>query len=48
LTPPSGFSSISHGAYAAIIAGGVVVLAIPPQIIYRFRRPEWNTDPDRP
>jgi amino acid transporter len=48
LTPPSGFSSISHGAYAAIIAGGVIVLAVPPQIIYRFRRPEWNTDPDGP
>ena len=30
--------------YAAIIATGVVVLAIPPQIIYKFRRPAWATD----
>ena len=46
LTPPSGYSSTPWGIYAAIILGGVVVLAIPPQIIYRFRRAEWSTDAD--
>ncbi len=44
LTPPAGYSSLSSGAYAAIVAGGVLILAIPPQFIYRFRKPEWNTD----
>jgi glutamate:GABA antiporter len=46
LTPPSGFSALSHTTYALIIAAGVIVLAIPPQFIYRFRRPEWKTDPE--
>jgi amino acid transporter len=46
LTPPSGYSSTSAGAYAAIVALGVIVLAIPPQFIYRFRRPSWSTDPE--
>lgn len=39
LTPPAGFSSTSPEVYALIVAAGVVVLAIPPQIIYRLRRP---------
>lgn len=46
LTPPSGYSSLSPGAYAAIVAGGVIVLAIPPQFIFHWRKPEWQTDPD--
>jgi amino acid transporter len=46
LTPPAGFSNLSAGTYAAIIASGVIILAIPPQFIYRFRRPAWSTDPD--
>src|SRR4029077_4784272 len=29
LTPPSGFSALSHPTYALIIAAGVIVLAIP-------------------
>ena len=29
------------GLYAAIIVVGVVVLAIPAQLLYHFRRPEW-------
>ena len=29
------------GPYAAIVAVGVVVLAIPAQLLYKFRRPEW-------
>lgn len=44
LTPPAGYSSLSAPAYAAIVGIGVIVLAIPPQFIYRFRRPEWKTD----
>ena len=43
LTPPAGFSALAAGPYAAIIAVGVIVLAIPAQLLYRFRRPEWAT-----
>lgn len=46
LTPPAGYSSLSAGTYAAIVAGGVLALAIPPQVIYRFRKPGWRTDTD--
>jgi amino acid transporter len=44
LTPPSGFTSTPATVYALIIGTGVVVLAVPPQIIYKFRRPAWATD----
>ena len=44
LTPPAGFSDIPAGTYAAIIATGVIVLAIPPQFIYRFRKPSWSSE----
>jgi glutamate:GABA antiporter len=44
LTPPAGFSSVSPTVYALIVAGGVIVLAVPPQIIYRMRRPSWSDD----
>jgi amino acid transporter len=44
LTPPAGYSSLSAGTYAVVIGTGVVLLAIPPQIIHHFRRPEWDTD----
>jgi amino acid transporter len=43
LTPPAGFSALAAGPYAAVIAGGVIVLALPAQLLYRFRRPEWAT-----
>ena len=43
LTPPAGYSSLSSGTYAAIVAAGVIILALPPQLIYRFRRPDWDT-----
>ena len=46
LTPPSGYTSTPVPVYAAIVATGVIVLGIPPQFIYRFRRPAWSTDPD--
>lgn len=45
LTPPAGYSTLSSGAYAAIVAGGVILLALPPQLIYRLRKPSWDTDP---
>jgi len=41
LTPPGGYTTVPAGLYAAIIAAGVVVLAVPAQLLYRFRRPEW-------
>jgi amino acid transporter len=41
LTPPAGFSALAAGPYAAIILGGVILLAIPAQLLYHFRRPEW-------
>ena len=44
LTPPAGFSDVPAGTYAAIIAAGVIVLAIPPQFIYRFRKPSWSSE----
>ena len=44
LTPPAGFSSTSPTVYALIVAAGVIVLAVPPQIIYRMRRPSWSDD----
>ena len=44
LTPPSGYTSTPAVEYAAIVGAGVLVLGIPPQFIYRFRRPSWSTD----
>jgi glutamate:GABA antiporter len=46
LTPPAGFSSTSPTVYALIVAAGVIILAVPPQIIYRLRRPSWSDDPE--
>lgn len=45
LTPPSGFSAASPRTYALVVGGAVVVLALPPLIIHRFRRPAWRSDP---
>ena len=42
--PVPGFSSVSPPVYALIVAGGVIVLAVPPQIIHRMRRPSWSDD----
>ena len=44
LTPPAGYSSLSPATYGAIIAAGVIVLAIPPQFIHHFRKPSWSTE----
>jgi amino acid transporter len=48
LTPPSGFTSIPPAVYAAIVATGVIVLALPPQFIHRYRRASWRTDAEHP
>ena len=41
LTPPAGYTAVPAGLYAAIIVVGVIVLAIPAQLLFHFRRPEW-------
>lgn len=41
LTPPAGYSTMSWQTYAGIVLVGVVVLALPAQILYHFRRPQW-------
>jgi glutamate:GABA antiporter len=49
LTPPAGYSSTSWEVHALIVIVGVFVLAIPAQIIYRYRKPEWSSgDIDEP
>ncbi len=45
LTPPAGYTAVSGGVYAGIVVVGVLVLALPAQLLHRFRRPEW-TDPE--
>jgi amino acid transporter len=40
--PPSQLStSVSPLAYGAILLVGIIILAVPPQIIYHFRSPDW-------
>ncbi len=41
LVPPSQFGSVAKPEYAGILLAGVLLLAVPPQIIYRIRRPSW-------
>ena len=41
LTPPAGYSSTPGWVHAVIVVVGVVVLAIPAQFLYHYRRPEW-------
>ncbi len=40
--PPSQFGGIPPLEYAGIIVAGVLVLGVPPQIIYRLRRDSWR------
>lgn len=42
LVPPAQFGDSSPVVYAAILLGGVLVLGLPPQVIYHFRRPAWR------
>ena len=41
LTPPAGYSATPAWVHALIVIVGVAVLAIPAQLLYRLRRPEW-------
>ncbi len=41
LTPPAGYTAIPAGVYGVTIAVGVIVLALPAQLLYHFRRPQW-------
>jgi amino acid transporter len=43
VTPPAGYTAISAPVYAAIVLVGVVVLAVPAQLLYRYRRPSWSS-----
>ncbi len=43
LTPPAGYSSIPGWLHAVIVIVGVTVLALPAQVLYRLRRPEWTS-----
>ena len=43
LTPPAGYTAMPAGSYAASSSVGVVVLAVPAQLLYHFRRPEWTS-----
>lgn len=45
LVPPSQFHESSPVVYALMLIGGVFLLAVPPQIIFQFRRTEWR-NPD--
>jgi glutamate:GABA antiporter len=42
LVPPSQFSQGSPVLYVVGLAAGVLILAVPPQIIYQLRRPAWR------
>ncbi len=41
LTPPAGYSASPGWVHATVVVVGVVVLAVPAQLLYHFRRPEW-------
>ena len=42
LIPPSQLDEGSHVVYTLGLIAGVLLLAVPPQIIYRLRRPAWR------
>jgi amino acid transporter len=42
LVPPSQFGNESPALYAGILLIGVAILALPPQIIDRIKRPAWR------
>lgn len=39
---PSGFSAISPALYPVVVGMVVVLLAVPPLLFYRFRKPAWD------
>jgi glutamate:GABA antiporter len=41
MTPPSQLGNFSTPAFVGIVLAGVLVLAVPPQFIYRWRRSSW-------
>jgi amino acid transporter len=45
--PPSQFGDNSAGLYALLITGGIVLIGfLPPLLLYRFRKPTWQTEPE--
>jgi putative glutamate/gamma-aminobutyrate antiporter len=48
LVPPSQFSNGSPLPYVVGLAAGVLILAMPPQIIYQIRRPAWRDPAEAP
>src|SRR6478609_9183045 len=43
LTPPAGYTAVPWQLYAVIVVTGVLLLALPAQLLYHFRRPEWTS-----
>ena len=39
---------VLEAALVALLVTGVIILAVPPQIIYRMRRPTWSDDAQPP
>jgi hypothetical protein len=42
LMPPAQFKEGAPGVYTLLLLAGVVLLALPPQFIYQFRRATWR------
>lgn len=43
LTPPAGYTALPWQLYAVLVAVAVVVLALPAQLLYHFRQPDWTS-----
>lgn len=48
LIPPAQFKEGAPVTYAILLTAGVVLLALPPQLIYQFRRPGWRQVDEKP
>ncbi|MEE1294972.1 MAG: hypothetical protein UHI54_07125 [Bifidobacterium merycicum] len=44
---PAGFTGMSSLGYALLVAVVVVVLGVPPLIMYALRRPDWDMRSDQ-
>ena len=42
LAPPAQFKEGPPMTYAILLIAGVALLALPPQLSYQFRRPQWR------